>query len=224
MALAGAVAGVVNAYFDLMTTIPGAFALTAVGATLGFWASDRRDRSTPAWRVTAAALGGWVAGLVWMWVGKWVLAAVVLGYDEVADNVGEQVRFRLSGENRDVDPSRWRGFADNLSAWWEQPLTVWVVLGVMAILAIGVARSRPQRTMIASWAACSAVVLLPVILWHLVLNNHSQIHAWLVYRSLPFAFGGVAALTWVALVRQPERSGPGAELAETEDRVRQRSR
>ena len=38
--------------------------------------------------------------------------------------------------------------------------------------------------------------------WYLALNNHSQIHPQLVYRSLPIAFGAVAALV-VAASRGP---------------------
>ena len=51
---------------------------------------------------------------------------------------------------------------------------------------------------IGSTAACCAIVAVPVVSWYLALNNHSQIHPQLVYRSLPIAFGAVASLVYAA--------------------------
>ena len=56
--------------------------------------------------MTAAAAVGWVAGLAWMWVSKWVIAAAVVGVDAVVDDVRSQIEFRLSGDYEGVSPSR----------------------------------------------------------------------------------------------------------------------
>ena len=194
--LTAAAAGTIAAYFDLMTTIPGAFSLAVVGATLGALATGVDPAPRRTWQVPAAAAVGWAAGLAWMWAGKWILAAAVLGVDNVADNVRSQIVFRVSGEYTGVSPSRPRGLTDNLDSWWEQPLTPWVVVVVVAILGVATIRSRPGRAVGARIAASAAIVVVPVIGWYLVLNNHSQIHAWLVYRSLPIAFGALSALVY----------------------------
>ena len=99
-ALAAAVAGAISAYLDLMTTMPGALALTSVGATLGACVAGRVSLWT--WRIAAAAVVGWIVGLAWMWGWKWVIAAIVLGFDTVDDSVRSQIEFRLSSGSSGV--------------------------------------------------------------------------------------------------------------------------
>jgi hypothetical protein len=202
--LSAAVAGTIGAYVDLMTTIPGAFALAVVGAALGTLAAGGEMARRPAWQVPAAAAVGWSAGLAWMWVWKWVIAAAVLGLDDVVDNVRSQIVFRVSGDYAGVSPSRTRGLTDNVGVWWDQPLTPWVVVAVVAVLGVATVRSRPGRAASAWIAASTAIVVVPVVGWYVVLSNHSQIHSWLVYRSLPLAFGALSALVYATVTTVPE--------------------
>ena len=208
-ALAAGVAGALSAYADLMTTMPGALALAVTGAALGVRAGARPPAG-PGWRVPVGAAVGWVAGLAWMWASKWVLAATVVGVDAVVDNVRTQIEFRLAGEHGDVEPTPLRGLADVLETWWHEPLTPWVLLGLVAMISWVLARWRPSRT---TWWTLGPVwlaVVVPVAGWFAALNNHTQIHAWIVYRSLPIAAGALAAVTWIAVASRvlSERSVP----------------
>ena len=209
--LTAAVAGTIAAYFDLLTTVPGAFSLAVVGAALGALAAGVDPAPRRTWQVPAAAAVGWAAGLAWMWAGKWIIAAAVLGLDDVADNVRAQIVFRLSGEYAGVSPTRTRGLTDNLASWWDQPLTPWVVVAVVVVLGVATIRSRPGRALAARLTAAVAIVAVPVIGWYLVLNNHSQIHAWLVYRSLPIAFGALSAVAYAMVTtgRSPDVASRG---------------
>jgi hypothetical protein len=213
--LTAAVAGTIGAYFDLMTTIPGAFALAVVGAALGILAADVEPARPRSWQVPAAAAIGWAAGLAWMWASKWVIAAAVLGVDDVVDNVRAQIEFRLSGEFAGVSPTRTRGLTDNVGVWWDQPLTPWVVVAVVAVLGVAAIRSRPGRATWGRIAVPSAIVVVPVIGWYVVLNNHSQIHSWLVYRSLPIAFGALSALAYATVTIAREEAHPSTVEAST---------
>jgi hypothetical protein len=197
-ALITAIAGAISAYFDLLTTIPGSFALAVIGATLGAAAAGVDPARPRAWRLTGAAAIGWLAGLVWMWGSKWILASVILGLDEVVNSVTSQIGFRVSSGTYGVTDSRVRGLTINLAEWWGQPLTPWVVFGTLATLVVATLRGRRSPAALARIALCCGIVVLPVLGWYAVLNNHSQIHPLLVYRSLPIAFGAVAALWYVA--------------------------
>jgi hypothetical protein len=196
-ALAGALGGVINAYVDLMTTTPGAMAITSVGATLG-WLASRRPAAA-AWRVTVAAVVGWTGGLVWMWATKWVFAALALGLDDVVDDVRRQIEFRLSGGYEGVTATRSRGLTDNLAEWWNQPLTPWLVAALLILLGIVAVRARLGRPPWSAVAASAAIVAVPTAGWYAVLNNHTQIHFWMVYRSIPLAIGGIVALVIAAV-------------------------
>ena len=106
-ALAAAVAGAISAYLDLMTTMPGALALTSVGATLGACVAGRVSLRT--WRIAAAAVVGWIVGLAWMWGWKWVIAAAVLGFDTVDDErpLADRVPTLEREQRRDRLALRW---------------------------------------------------------------------------------------------------------------------
>jgi hypothetical protein len=203
-AIAGAVAGVMSAYLDLMTTMPGTLALTAVGATLGACAANRDAVPHAAWRIAAAAVIGWVVGLAWMWGSKWVIAAAVHGIDQVEMIVRSEIAFRVSSGTNGVTRSRADGLTKNFVVWWDQPLTPWVIVGTLAALAVlaattvlGHRRSRVQWGL----ALCAVIATVPVLVWYPALNNHSQIHSALVYRSLPIAFGACTLLLYAALRR-----------------------
>lgn len=197
-ALAAALAGAVTAYLDLMTTMPGSYTLTVAGATLGAIAARVRQSEQGLWKVSAASACGWGVGLGGMWVSKWVVASLFVGLSTVTDAVTEQIGFRLSSGTNGVTKSRVRGLTINVERWWGQPLTPWVVIGTLAAVAYGLIRWRRSKGEIGSIMVCSAIVAAPAMAWYLVLNNHSQIHPQLVYRSLPIAFGAVAALAYAA--------------------------
>lgn len=213
--LVAALAGCISAYIDLMTTMPGALAITAVGATLGLSAAGLAATTTEAWRVPLAAVVGWPVGLVWMWASKWAFAAAVLGLDPVVDNVRDQIQFRLSGDDEYVSSVRTRGLTDSVEMWWRQPLTPWVVVALVGVLAAVAIRRRPDRSTIIAIGRRVLIVAVPVAAWFVALNNHSQIHAWMVYRSLALAVGGLAAVVYVDLSRDalavdPPRAEPTA--------------
>ena len=197
-ALVAALAGAITAYLDLMTTMPGSFALTVTGATLGALAVGGFQAERGLWRVSAAAAGGWAIGLAGMWASKWVIASLAVGPSTVMDAVTEAIEFRLSSGTHGVTDSRVGGLTINVEQWWDQPLTPWVVFGTLAAVAVGTIRWRRSDGDIGSTAACCAIVAVPVVSWYLALNNHSQIHPQLVYRSLPIAFGAVASLVYAA--------------------------
>ena len=208
-ALVAALAGAITAYLDLMTTMPGSFALTVAGATLGAMAAGVAQAKDGLWRVSAAAAGGWAIGLAGMWASKWLIASLTVGPATVMDAVTEAIEFRLSSGTHGVTDSRVRGLTINVEEWWDQPLTSWVVFGTIAAVAVGSIRWRRSTGDIGSTAVCCAIVAVPVVSWYLVLNNHSQIHPQLVYRSLPIAFGAVAALM-VAAARGPVDHAAGS--------------
>jgi hypothetical protein len=194
-ALASALAGAVMAYLDLLTTMPGSLALTAVSATLALHTS--RTVIHPPWRVTAAAVIGWAIGLTWMWAWKWIFAAIAAGPRTVVDNVKSQIQFRLSGEYEGVSDAPLRGLTSNLEYWWNQPLTPLVVAGVAALILYAAWQNR--RPISVRVATCAAIVIVPFAMWYLALSNHSQIHVWLTYRSIPITFGALSALVFVTV-------------------------
>ena len=162
------------------------------------------------WRIAAAAVLGWIVGLGWMWGWKWVIAAAVLGFDAVDESVRSQIDFRLSSGSSGVTDSRFGGLTANLEMWWDRPLTPWVVVGTVAVLGVlGLVTLARRRRLNGRWGLviCALIALALAVAWYVALNNHSQIHPLLVYRSLPIAFGGTSALVYLALRDPIDRAG-----------------
>jgi hypothetical protein len=220
--LVAGLAGAVSVYFDVLTTMPGAMALAAGGATLGVCASRAAAPLLHLWRVTLAAVVGWGVGLVWMWVSKWVLATAVVDVGEVVRSVRTQIAFRLSGEHHSVSDRPTAGLTRNLREWWSHPLTPWVVVTTALIVVSLVSLSwlrRRDASASREVARCCGVIAAAFAAWFLTLNNHTQIHAWFVYRSVPLAFGVLAAIAVAATAddrgarRIPDWAGPPARVA-----------
>jgi hypothetical protein len=224
-ALAGALGGVINAFFDVMVAIPASLALCTTAAGLGLLGRGHRPGGALL-RAMAAALGGWALGFVWMWGSKWVLAWVFVDR-RILENVRNQIEVRTAGEGRGglsgiaVTGSRLNGFTKNLAYWWDLPLTplvVAVTLAVVAVFALRMRSSARSWSPLAWTAACGAVVAAPVGLWYVALNNHVQLHFWQTYRSMAVAFGAVAAFVVAATSveagsRDRFTPGPSVEAA-----------
>jgi hypothetical protein len=82
----------------------------------------------------------------------------------------------------------------NLSEWWQQPTTPWIIGVALIVVATLVLRRRAEVQPTTEATLCCVTIATPVLLWFVVVNNHTQIHSWLVYRSLALAFGGLCAI------------------------------
>jgi hypothetical protein len=200
VALAAALGGAVSAYVDLMVAIPASLALCTVAAGLGSL-SRRRRLDVAVVRAMGVAVGGWAVGLAVMWAAKWAFAWLFVDRQHIIDTVRAQISIRTSGEHVDVSGTRLTGFTKNFAYWLERPLTP-LVLGAAALTVAIVAwrhRHRLRWPPVALLAAALAVASVPVIAWYMILNNHSQVHFWMTYRSVAIAFGAVAAVAVVAV-------------------------
>ncbi len=193
------------AYVDLLTTPATSWALCA--AVAGAVASARGAALARTLGVVVAAGAAWPVAYGVTWVSRWVVAALVQG-PEVLTRVREVGRFRLGGDNARVTHELGAPTTANASAWVETtatavPLLVAAAGVVAAALAAAVVRHGPGALARAAVLAAPALV---VPAWYEVLSNHSQIHAFFTYRSLPAAVGVVAMAALVAAVR-PRRAG-----------------
>jgi len=177
--------GAVFQFFGDLTNPDAAWALVVASAAV--LAVGSMSLRGAVWRTGAAAVG-WIAGFAWLWFTKWVIAALVIGYDTVRFVVTEKAEERLSGEVDGADSSVFSGVSAAWGVWRDQPLTTFALVGLAAV-AIGVAMRRGDLR--SSWAprlVLAAAATIPVV-WHIVLRNHTSVHFWFTYRSFAVAFG-----------------------------------
>ena len=194
-------------FVDLLTTPPGAWALCTGSAMLA--AANHMKNREIALRgsLTAAA---WIFGWTWTWVSKWVLAALLLGYDEVRRNIGGAIEDRVGGERDYIELAWFNPIERNLTTWWAHPLTPPVVAGII-VLAVVLARRNDFPATWRTRLLIAAPAAIPLI-WFEVLRNHSLVHGF-VYRSLGVSAGLIALALIIGpkSLRDVDRTDTSAE-------------
>lgn len=180
-------------YIDLMTNPPLAWSLTVAAFALVMAARERRWQRVLGLTLGASAV--WIAAFAATWASRWLIAAITLGPGYTIDVIRENVGFRTAGDNPTVLPGFGRAIGSNVQWWWERMPTAPYVLVVslciaLAAVALGIWRDRRSAVLLTLVLAAPAVLPL---LWFSVLNNHSQIHAFLAYRAVPGALGIIVA-------------------------------
>lgn len=184
------VGGVAFVYIDLLTVVPGAWILPAAVVMLVARVSGQAAKQTLLLGITSGL--GWIVGYLGMWTGKWVFSAIVLGGDRVIDDVRDTIGRRMSGDSTLVDDTFGSAIRANFDRWLDQPLTrtvLWISLAIVIGVTAAAVRRDGWRTQ-AVVGAAALPALVPLI-WYEVASNHSQIHEWFTYRSLPIALGVV---------------------------------
>jgi len=212
---AGLAAAVFN-YVDLLTVPPMSWALCA--AVAGAVVHVARGRLRLTLGAVLAAGAAWPVAFAVTWVSRWVIAALVQG-PGVFSRVAEVGRFRVSGDAGTVvqhelgAPTR-----ANLRLWLDttstaRPLLVVAAVVVVSALVLAARRRGVEGVVVAAVLAAPALV---VPAWYELMSNHSQIHAFFTYRSIPAAVG-IAVMAALVAARRPapasgRRVATGAEL------------
>lgn len=185
----GLVAGSLYVYVDLLTNPPLAWLATVGLAMVAAYNSGWIPRRVG--KVGGIALVSWLFGYGASWLVKWLLAAVVIGFDEARTRVRGEIEFRLQGDHAEVDDSIGSAVDANFDSWFGNPLfgRTALLLGLAAIVAGWVVAYRRSGPSSLQWLGLLSLPSLIPLIWLEVLSNHSQIHSHFTYRALPFAFG-----------------------------------
>ncbi|MBC3762914.1 hypothetical protein ACUN7V_14920 [Quadrisphaera oryzae] len=203
-------AGALLAYTDLLTTPAMSWSLCAAAAGAVTWgavtwgadtwgadtwgAAPRPRALRPVLLSVLAAGAAWPVAYGVTWACRWLIAAAVQGpgvFTAIRDKSAE----RLDGASQVVDPSFGAPTAANVTRWLDtaptaQPLLVAAAVVVVVSLVVAARRGGAERLLLAAVLAAPAL-LVPA--WYEVLSNHSQVHAFFTYRSVPAAVGIVVA-------------------------------
>ena len=212
-AVGAGAAGALFAYVDLLTTPVMSWALcTAVAGAVAWRAAVGTHPSAAPAATRALVRALLAAGVAWpvafggTWVCRWVVAAAVQGPGVLAA-VADKSAERLDGASASVDASFGAPTSTNVTYWWSTTATAGPLLAVAAVavvvaLVLAVRRGGARRCAVAGLLAAPAL-LVPA--WYEVLSNHSQVHAFFTYRSVPAAVG---VLVLAAVVAARGRAAP----------------
>lgn len=186
--LAALLAGAAFVYVDLLTNAPGAWILVVAMVILAVRSTEARPLRVAGFAVAAGT--GWLVGYAGMWAGKWLFAALMLGRDQVWDDVSSTIEKRIDGESQWSEATFGAAIDKNLDTWLTQPLTAVVLLASAVVVSAVLIRATRTATPggLAVVAVAASPALIPFV-WFEIASNHSQIHHWFTYRSLPIALG-----------------------------------
>lgn len=199
-ALGAAGAGALFCYVDLLTVPSMSWALCAAAA--GAVAHAYRGSLLVTFRTVLAAGVAWPVAFGVTWVARWLIAAAFMG-TSVFTKVSDVSRYRLDGG--DTSKAFGAGVSANWNWWLEHSATavpLLIAAGIVVLLGIGLTLVRHGVPALVSTLVLAAPALV-VPLWYCVLSNHSQIHAFFTYRSIPAAVGIVAMAAVVTARRTP---------------------
>jgi hypothetical protein len=202
---ASLLAGAAYVYVDLLTNVPGAWILVVAMTVLA--ARHRGLGPAGALRTGLAGAVGWGTGWAGLWFGKWCFAAAVLGRDRVVDDVGDTIGRRVGGDSPWADDRVGAAIESNVDHWLEGPLA-WPVLVLAALVLVRALRRSAASGDLRVVAVATAPALLP-FLWFELASNHSQVHHWFTYRSIPLALGVVLL---AVLTRSSARNRDGSPV------------
>ncbi|MEZ5184648.1 MAG: hypothetical protein R2720_02790 [Candidatus Nanopelagicales bacterium] len=212
-------AGSAYVFVDLLTNPPAAVMVLLAGVLAGSAGSG----VGPVRSARTAAIAGFVWGIGYTatWISKWLISATVFGIDAVYSQIQSMIAFRISGDYGTVEKRFGAATQANWDTWMHLDTLVTLAV-VVCLLVTGVAfgltiRRRPACL---GWmAAFSAVSLVPFA-WYEIVSNHSQIHAWFTFRSLPASLGvlmlGVAVTLRCRQMHEDPR--PSTDHDDSDDR------
>lgn len=177
-------------YVDLLTTpaIPWAFST----ATLAAFAYLKQRSLLESLRFMLAAGLLWPISYAATWATRWLLAVPFAGAGRVWDEVAHQILFRTQGEWKNTSSAFGAATLRNLRYWNDHITTAHAVLAISAVLIVVgliLALRGGARNLLAIFVISLPAMIVPV--WYEALSNHSQIHAFFVYKAVPAALGVV---------------------------------
>ena len=204
--------GMATSYFDLLT-----YPVATVGIPLVFYfllkcaacESGETKESMAAARENLIEIlkfsAAWCAGYVFMWAGKWVLAALLTDED-IITTVYKQIQFRtsrMSGASQQI--SVLTMYASVIGTFLRNPAT-WIALLYIAFLLIWTLRRKNARLDLI--IPLGTVAIFP-FLWYFMATNHSMIHSWFTCRTLVVTMLGVMCMFALTKDTKKKRKGMG---------------
>jgi hypothetical protein len=158
---------------------------------------------------TSAAAVGWIAGFAWIWLSKWVVASIVVGYSTVRDVVRYQAEERLAGDTAGRGDSLSAGLRSAWGEWLNEPLIPLLVPVLLVAAALMMWQRRDLATTWQRRILLAAPAAIPFG-WHLVMRQHTFVHGWFTYRSFAVAFG----IVLLAATARLSTTGPSTDEVE----------
>lgn len=185
-------------FVDYLLNPPAGWALFVFAVVAARWSAGLGTRAL--WAGAGAASLGWIAGYGVTWMTRWAIAVASFGqsaWNEIVGVVTNRLQGQLDGL---VFPGPLQPTMRNTLFWLgtiptSRAVAVLALAAVVVGIAVIVIRRRWRSLLVLAALAAPAAL---VVVWFELLNNHSQIHLFFVYRAVPVAVGVAATAALLA--------------------------
>lgn len=180
--------GCVTAFFDFLCT-----PIITLGVPLALlvFLSRHKVETMPIPRVFLIGFlccASWAVGYAGLWVSKWVISSLILGWDVVSDAVG-QLLYRTgdavaeTSSSVPVEITAAGAIAKNVKILFPNWALKLIGLGAVCLFAITILRKKFLAGF--GWHAPLALVAVSVLpyFWYAAVANHSWVHYFFTYRG-----------------------------------------
>ena len=177
------ICGICVAYFDFLT-----YPIVSLGVPLILCISLDSKTCGQGLREVVANSVLWGTSYLTMWVGKWIIASLLLGTNVIKDGINT-VQHRTS----DVDDFQgkvtfYSVVRKNLEA---ADAKAWLFVILLVLIAIPfMVCFRKYRVVITKKLVPVLAVMLYPFIWYFLVRNHSSIHDWMTFRNLAITLYG----------------------------------
>lgn len=178
--------GVITNYIDFLT-----YPIASLGMPLVTWLILQEEMG---WKERTGHVflyaASWAFGYFGMWIGKWILAAGILGDFRIISDAFSQAQTRMSPVRDAVSFPRSGAVLANFQVGFEG---IGMAAGAGAALVLLYILWRQRWNIPLFWFHCAPYLLICImpLAWYLFLANHSMVHAFFTYKAMAmsvFAF------------------------------------
>lgn len=169
--------GIATAFFDFLT-----YPIVGLGITLALLLILQNESFRCQMIKIMKSSFFWGIGYGGMWVGKWVAASILTGYNVVADGISA-VKYRSAGSVEWTDINCWNVIWRNCKQLCNKPVCIISAIIVITIIVL-ILTGKFQFKLDKMHLMAMFIISLYPFVWYCIARNHSVIHSWMTYRDL----------------------------------------
>lgn len=138
----------------------------------------------------------WGAGYVLMWMGKWICAWILTGYNYFAEALGQALRYTSDHATWEVEnPALWERLYRNINVYGQWPF-IFLILSVLAVTVLFVIsqKRKGRKENLRRMLPYFLMVLFPLGVYIALGNGYSYVHYWFTHRLLAISAFAVTGM------------------------------
>jgi len=177
------ITGILIAFFDFLTYPIVSFGIIIIFYMLLHQKQSVKDSIIQSIRFIIL----WGVGYVGMWIGKWVVAAILTGKNVVKDGIDRVALHTVSNTQK---IQAFDGLIRNIKAVLIKPFIIPVIILILVFIVMIISKKISFKPNLKFLLKTFIVIIIPFI-WLIIMNRHAYNHCWMEYREFSVTLFGL---------------------------------